>query len=185
VRVGLHALLHVLLQQRLVVLGMPVFPHLVDLGHEQPLHEPFGGVESRVQVVGADDGFKRVGEDGLLAAPSRVFLAPADEDVVVDPQPSGDFRQAGLAHHEALDPRQFPFGLVGQLLVKVLCHHEAQHRVAEELEALIVPERAPGLIGPGSVGERPLQVLQLAELDGRVALEELELLPALGPHDPL
>jgi hypothetical protein len=35
------------------------------------------------------------------------------------------------------------------------------------------------------VGERLLQALQLAELDGRVPLEELKLPMALGSHDPV
>ena len=158
-----------LLQQGLVVLLVPVLAHLVDLGHEQALHELARRQEPRVEVVGADDGLERVGEDGLLAAAPGVLLAAADEDVVVDAQPPGDLRQAGLAHDEALDPRQLALGLADQLFVEVLGHHEAEHGVAEELEALVVRDGGAGLVRPGPVRERLVQALQLAELDARRA----------------
>ena len=174
-RVGLHALLHVLLEKGLVVLGVPVLEDLVDLGDEHLVHEPLRGGETGVQVVRADDRLEAVGEDGLLRPPARVLLALADEDEVVHAQAAGDLREARLAHDEALDPRQLPFRLVRQGRVEVLAttrpSTESPRNSSRSLFSPFSPAR-----GEGAVRECLVEELQLAEPDARVPLEELELL---------
>ncbi len=89
-RVGLHPLLDVLLQERLVILGVPILQDLVDLRDEHHVHELFGSGEPGIQVVGADDCLEAVGEDGLLRPAARVLFPFADKDEVVDAQPARD-----------------------------------------------------------------------------------------------
>ena len=144
------------------------------------LDEALRGGEPGVQVVGADDRFQAVGEDGLLRPSARVLLALADEDEIVHAQAAGDLREARLAHDEALDPRQLPFRLVRKRRIHVLGHDEPEHRVAEELQALVVLPVLPRLVGEGAMREGLVEELQPPEADPGLLLEELELLLPFG-----
>ena len=117
-----------------------------------------------------------ISEDGLLRSAPRVLLPLADEDEVVHAQAARDLGEAGLAHDEALDSREFSFGLIRQCRVDVFGHDEPEHRISKELEALIVLTVLPRLVGKGAVRECLVQELQPAEANLGVLLEELELL---------
>ena len=179
-RVRLHALLHVLLEKGLVILCMPVLQDLVDFRNQHVVDKARGGVEARVEVVRADDGFQAVRQYGLLGPAARVLLSLADEDEIVHAQAARDLREACLADDEALDARKLPFRLVGERRIEVLRHDEAEHRVPEELQALVVLPVLAQLVRVRTVRECVVEELQLSETDPGLLLEELELPLPLG-----
>jgi hypothetical protein len=62
--------------------------------------------------------------------------------------------------------------------------HEADHRVPQELERLVVP--APAglvLVGPAAVGERAVQEVEVGEAIAEPLLERVKLLLARLLHE--
>jgi len=110
--ITLEALLHVFLQQGLVVFLVPILQNFIDLRNEKIAYEGSHGLEPRIQIVGADNGFHGIGNQCLFRSPPGVLFSLADQDKIVQAQDSADFRQAVLAHHVGLDLGHVPFGLV-------------------------------------------------------------------------
>src|SRR6476469_18093 len=105
-----------------------------------------------------EDGLDGVGEDrGLVAAPGRL-LAAAELDVLADADAATDLRQGAGVDDRSTKLGQPALGEVGVGPVERLGHDDAEHRVAQELQAL-VGRQAAVLVGERPVGEGSLEQL--------------------------
>jgi hypothetical protein len=133
---------------------------------EQPVHQAARDLQPVLQVDGADQGLGRVGQDaGLPAAPGQ-FLAATQVQVFAQPvvaQPGGHPGQRVHVDHAGPQLGQLALGQVRMLPVEPLGDHDAQHRVAEELQPLVGGQPAV-LVGVGTVGQRQGEQL-VGELD--------------------
>src|SRR6266540_1061690 len=144
-----------LLEARLVVAVALAAGVGLHAGPEQALDQPPRRREPGVEVHRAQHGFHRVGQDARLEAAARELLAPAQQDELADAEVAGQLRE-------------LPEGPVG--------HHQPQHGVPQELQALVRDleavlerERAmrQGRPGQGVVVEPNLQgALQRAHVSG-------------------
>jgi hypothetical protein len=111
----------------------------VEPRRHQPVHQGLGGGHAPVEVDGADHGLHGVGEDRrpLPARPWRASPLPSSR---TSPMPRSEAisASAGAADHRGAHPRQLTLGRHrGCKDVDVVGDHEAEHRVAQELQALV------------------------------------------------
>src|SRR5215218_6034442 len=163
-----------LLERGLVVEGGAAAGGLHHPVLEQPAHQGGGPREALVEVDGAEQGLEGVGQDGGLVPAARQLLAPAQAHGVADPELAGH-----LGEHVHVDrgrPQlgQLPLGQVGEGAVDDVGDDQAEHGVAEELEALVGGQAAV-LVGVGAVGEGPDVQLLAAEADAEGLLDRLAL----------
>ncbi len=101
-------------------------------------HHGAGGIEAGIGEDRAEHSLAGIGEDGLLAAPPAHRLAAAHQDEVAEP-PVLRHLGAGLGTDQMIEPAgKLAFISVGEMVGEKLGDGEAEHAVAEELEALIV-----------------------------------------------
>ena len=62
-----------------------VLKHLAYLGLDKVADEAEGGIEAGIEVVGSDQGFRRVCQYRLLGPAAGLLLALAEQDVLVQP----------------------------------------------------------------------------------------------------
>src|SRR6478672_2822748 len=125
---------------------------------EEPVHDVRGDGEPAAEVDRTEDGLDGVGEDrGLVAAPGRL-LAAAELDVLADAAAATDLRQGAGVDDRSTKLGQPALGEVGVGPVERLRHDDAEHRVAQELQAL-VGRQAAVLVGERPVGEGSLEQL--------------------------
>ena len=74
-----------------------------------------------VQRHGPEDGFKRVGDDGVFSPSSGPFLPFSQGNIFVQPQDEAVFAQIGAADGAGAQLGQLPFRRLGHVAVKVLC----------------------------------------------------------------
>ena len=115
------------------------------------------------EVDRADHRLDGVGEDrGLVAAAGRL-LAAAELDVLAEADAAADLGQRAGVDDRGAQLGQPALGEVGVGAVERLGDDDAEHRVAEELQAL-VGRQAAVLVGVRAVGEGALE--QLGVQDG-------------------
>ena len=125
---------------------------------EEQVDDLGGALEAAGEVDRPDHGLDRVGEDrGLLAATGGV-LAAAELDVVAEPDGAADPGQGAGVDDRRAQLGQVALGQVGVGAVERLGDDDAEHRVAEELQAL-VGRQAAVLVGVGAVGQGALEQL--------------------------
>ena len=131
-----------------------------------------GGVQAAAQVHRADQRLERVGEDRVLLAAAGGLLAAAQQQVRADAalaQPPGDPGQRGHVDHGGTQLGQLALGEVGLAAVELVGDDQPEHRVAQELQAL-VGRQAAVLVREGPVGQRqPEQPVRAARRRGRRA----------------
>ena len=130
---------------------------------EQPVHQLARDLQPVLEVHRADQGLGGVGQDAGLVAAAGQLLAAAQVQVCAQPvagQPRGDAGQRVHVHHAGAQLGQLPLGQVRVVPVQPLGDHDAQHRVAEELQPLVGRQPAV-LVGVGAVGQRQREQLLL------------------------
>ena len=102
----------------------------------------------------------------------RPRLSGSHAKVPADPELSPLGGERGRGDQVRLDLGERPLLKVGERAVDQLADDEAEHRVAEELQPLVVRRGGlPPLVGVGLVRERPRQELAIAELVPQDLLE--------------
>ena len=97
-----------------------------------------GGIEAGIGEDRTEHGLAGIGEDGLLAAPTTQSLAAAHHDEIAK-LPGLGYLGAGLGADQMIEPAgKLAFISVWKLVGEKLGDGEAEHAVAEELEAFIV-----------------------------------------------
>src|SRR5690606_21418353 len=96
---------------------------------------------------------ERVAQDRVLVGAAGRGLAAAQEDELPQAQLAGDGREGALRHGRRADLRELTLGEVGVVAVEAVGDDNAEHRVPEELEALVGRQPAV-LVGEGTVRER-------------------------------
>ena len=120
---------------------------------QAPQHQAPGRVETGVEVHGRDDGLECVGEDRLLLAATRRVFTLAEQQVGAEVDLGRDLGKDARVHDTRAHLRELTLGQVGEVLEHVVRHHQPEHRIAEELEALVGRRRLV-LRAPRAVRER-------------------------------
>ncbi len=125
---------------------------------DQPQHERRRRIRPAGEVHGADHGFEAVGQDRRLLPSTGQLLAAAEAQVGAEVDHAGDFGERDGRHQAGPALRKVALVEVGVLAVEHHRHGLPENRVAEELEALVVGDRAV-LVGVRPVGQRQLEKL--------------------------
>ena len=126
-----------LLQAGLVILaprtGGPDLDPIPQEAHDHLL----GGVPSPVDIHRADECLGRVGEDRRLLPTPGLILALAEHQGVTYVELGGQLGQGRRVHDRSSHLGQLTFGHVGISAEHVVCDHQSENGVAEELEPLV------------------------------------------------
>ena len=96
--------------------------------------------------------------------PPRWDFALAQEQERAEIQPHGETREARRAHDRRAARREHTLVVGGVAQVERLGHGEADHRVPEELQPLVVPPSGVGvLVEPAAVDERLREQVAIAD----------------------
>src|SRR5207237_6924608 len=136
-RHGVEALGGELLEAGLVVLAARPGCRFGDALAEQREDELVGRIPAPVEVDGADHGLHGVGEDRRLLPPARRVLALAEGQGRPDAEIAGQVGQHAGVDHRCPNLGQLAFGQAGEGAKEVIGHDQAEHGVAQELEALV------------------------------------------------
>jgi hypothetical protein len=139
--VGRHRQLAAL--QPLLQLGLGVLAPAADLGAgdhlaEKPPHHALRGLEAAVDEGGADQCLHGVGEDRGTLRAARPRLALGQAHHIGQAQRQRSTVQAVLAHEVRAHAGEVALVGAGEALVEQSRHRQAQHGIAEELEAFVV-----------------------------------------------
>ena len=97
-----------------------------------------GTLDAELHVDGADQGLDGVGQDRRLVASARGLLAAAQTDVLADAERARHDRERLGADDGRAQLRELALRQVGMGREQRVGHDDPQHRVTEELEALVV-----------------------------------------------
>src|SRR5690242_20069055 len=129
---------------------------LAQMRFPEAAHYNAGGIEAGIGEDRPEHGLAGIGEDRLLAAPTAQSLAAAHQDEIAKP-PGLGYLGAGFGADQMIEPAgKLALVCVRKLVGEKLGNGEAEHAVAEELEAFIVLVRLAARARAG-VGERELQ----------------------------
>jgi hypothetical protein len=126
-----------------------------------------------VEIHGRQNGLQRVDLEGSLVAAATHFLAAAEFEVAADFQFFGSEDQMLFADKVGPQFRKLAFGKIREALVQLLAGYEAENRVAEELQLLVVTNGdffsfgqvlRLRLAGEGAMGQGKFQQSAIAEL---------------------
>jgi hypothetical protein len=106
----------------------------------------------------ADEGFDGVGENRVLVPAAGQLFALAEQDVLADAVPARDRRQSARVDHGRAHLGQLALRQIRVVVEQRFGGHEAEHGIAEELEALIGGDPT-GLEGEGTMRERETKSL--------------------------
>ena len=127
-------------------------------GVEEQVHQGGCALEAAGEVDGPDQRLDGVGEDRGLLSSAGGLLALAQEDVRPEVDGERDLGERPRVHHGSPQLGQPALGEVGMGQVERLGDDHAEHRVAEELQALVGRQVAV-LVGVGPVREGKRQQL--------------------------
>ncbi len=160
-----------LLQAGLPVEADAVVGDLVEQRVEQLVDDLGRAGEPVLEVDRAEHRLEGVGQDAGLVAAAGDLFAPAQPHELAEPARSGAAdRAADVGQRAHVDDRgaqlgQLALGQVGVGQVERFGDDDAEHRVAEELQPLVVRQPAV-LVGVGPVGQRALEQRRV-EVDAR------------------
>src|SRR5205823_3104975 len=138
---------------------------------EQAIDDARRRVPAAVEEHRADERLEDIRQDARLVAAAALLLALAEQDEAADIELARDRRQPGLA--DDLQPRDAEVALATARVARhqLVCDGEAEHRVADELEPLVIVERLRLLVAPARVTHR---LLEPRAFDERVAEHRFE-----------
>ena len=96
------------------------------------------GIEAGVQIDGADDGFERIGEDGGAPPAAAFELAPAQYDLIGQPDLAADLGQLFPLDQGGPEPGQFALARLRETLVQAIGDNKAQQGVAEVFQPFVI-----------------------------------------------
>ena len=96
------------------------------------------GIEAGVQIDGADDGFERIGEDGRAPPAATFELAPAQYDLIGQPDLAADLGQLFPLDQRGPEPGQFALARLRETLVQAIGDNKAQQGVAEVFQPFVI-----------------------------------------------
>ena len=156
--------LHQFLQLGLAVTAAALHHLLLLLIQQDAMDQRAGLVDAAVQIHRGQHRLHRVRQNGRTAAAAAALLALAQQQEVPQAQTLGHLVQALLAHQGGADTGQLALRQVGMLAVQKVRRHEAQHRVAQELQPLVAGDaHAAVLVGVGAVVQCAPQQLRIVE----------------------
>ena len=129
---------------------------------EQQVDDVGRRLEAAAEVHRTDHRLDGVGEDRGLSAAAGRLLAAAELDVVTDTDVPADHGQRAGVDHGGPELGQSTLGQVRVGAVERLGHDDAEHRVAQELQALVGRQSAV-LVGVRAVREGALEELGLQD----------------------
>ena len=118
------------------------------------------GFEAGVDVQRGDQGFDGVGKQGLFLTPAAHFLTAPEYQKFTQAELHRDFMQARGADQVGLQLGEAAFGKRCEAAHQALTDHEAEDRVSQEFELLVVGGECavgPLFIDPRFMGERPFE----------------------------
>ncbi len=133
-------------------------------------------LDAAIEIDRRDERFVTVGEQRLLLAAARLFLAPAEKQVVAEAQTLGQPPERRGGNHRGLDLRFLALVMLGKLVEQEVGDEEPEHGVAQEFERLIVADAAADvLVCAGRVGHGVFEQPAVAEAIADRLLQGLEL----------
>lgn len=96
------------------------------------------GVEAGVQIDGADNGFERIGEDGGAPPAAAFEFAPAQYDLIGQPDLAADLGQLFPLDQGGPEAGQFALARLGETLVQGIGDDKTQQGVAEVLQPFVI-----------------------------------------------
>ena len=131
-------LLHMLLQQRLIILGVHVAHRALYMALHRMQHQPFCLSHTAIQKYGAYHRFHCVRQYRRLASAARVLLAMAKQQIITQAEAYGRFMQRALAYRKGAHSRHHALVQLRVFLVELFAHAELQHCVTQKLQPFIV-----------------------------------------------
>src|SRR5581483_5002858 len=110
----------------------------IHLGPPMALDELARRFEAGVEVARSDHRLARVGEHGGVIAPAALLLAAREHEVVAEADLARGRVEAVLAYQRRQTARQRTLILRGKGPEQHLRDHQAEHTIAEKLQALVV-----------------------------------------------
>ena len=154
----------------------PAAADLADQRRELAGDERARLLDAAIQVDRRDQRLVAVGQQRLLAAAAGLLLAAPEQQVIAERQPLGLPRQRRRRHERRLDLRLLPLVELGKRVEQDVGDDEAEDRVAEELERLVVDHAAADvLVGARGVRHRVLEQAAIAEPVVDRLLQRVEL----------
>ena len=96
------------------------------------------GIEAGIQIDGADDGLKRIGEDGRPPPAAAFKFAPAQYDLISQPDLAADLGQLFPLDQGGPEPGQFALARLRETLVQGIGDNKAQQGVAEVFQPFVI-----------------------------------------------
>jgi hypothetical protein len=107
-------------------------------GFEPAQHDLAAGLEACVEMDSSDDGFDRVGKDGIAAVATALHLARPQFQAFAQFQPARQLRERRFAHQAGPRAGQGAFVGLGPTLVERLGDDQVDQGITEELQAFVV-----------------------------------------------
>ena len=121
------------------------------------LYQPVSFLQAAVQIYRSQHRLEGVGQDGILVPAAALLLAPAQQDILPQPQPPGRRGQGPLAYQGGAKPGHGPFPHLGVSIIQISGHQVLQHCVPQKLQSLVVLPHAVLFHRQRGVGQRTMQ----------------------------
>ena len=168
----LGVLLDDLLELRLVVFERDGL--FLDGRHDEPEDELSGRVDGPVEIDGGDDRFKSIGHDGGSFSAAVLVLAFSEEEVVSEVDLLRELKEALFADGAGAQLGQSPLGDIAERVEEFVGRNEAEDRIAQELQPLVVLVSRALFVRIGGVGQRGVEEVQVRERVPQLAFQLVE-----------
>ncbi len=164
-----------LLQRGLPVEAGAELGGLGDHRVEDAVDDLGGAFDAELYVDRTEQRLDGVGQDRCLVATAGGFFAATEAYVVADAERTGDDSQGLGADDGSAQLGQLAFGQIGVLGEKGVGDDEPEHRVAEELEALVVGDATvlvrERTVRQGMLKKPGIKILDTQDLPERVSVD--------------
>ena len=126
------------LQTGLGILEFIDVGHAVDQGVDEGQYDLAAGVQSAVQVHGAQQGLEGVGENGGAAEAAGFKLPFSQSYLPAQVDMACQLGQGAAPHEPGPHAAEVPFAGVRVTLEQAGRHHHVQHAVSEKLETFVI-----------------------------------------------
>ncbi len=173
--------LHQLLKTGLVVLPLDLLAaQALDLPAEQPVHHGPCRLVTAVQEDRGDDRLEAVGQKGFLGPGQSPLGRLSEPEIGPQAETPGDLREVRTADQVPLELGKPSLIHLGKALHEGIGDQEAERRVPEELQRLIVGS-APFLVGVGGMRQGAKQEVAVSEGMTEALLQARQAGPAPWP----
>ena len=137
-RDGLLPGLQIFLQARFGVFENAAGVGFFQVGAVNSADKIAAGIKAGVQIDGADNGLKRIGEDGGAPPAAAFELARAQYDLIGQPDLAADLGQFFPLDQGGPEPGQFALARLGETLVQGIGDNKTQQGVAEVFQPFVI-----------------------------------------------